>query len=278
MRFSAPVYTSMPRRAPADGERILCHFSCGAASAVATKLAIAKYGHDRVDIVRAFIVEEHEDNERFQRDCERWLNHPITVLRDERYGASTREVWRRERYIKGMRGASCTRILKRGLLAKVMRPEDIHVLGYTEEEVDRADDFIDWNPGVKIECPLIDAGLRKRDCLAMIERAGILLPAMYRLGFNNNNCRGCPKGGKKYWAKIRRIFPEFFYEISDIQEEIGPGAYFLRGDGDERMRLRDLPLDIDESDEPEISCSFWCDMAEQDIRASDLVQLAQPAA
>ena len=46
--------------------RILCLFSCGAASAVATKLAIAEFG-DRCVIVNAFIQEEHPDNRRRRR-------------------------------------------------------------------------------------------------------------------------------------------------------------------------------------------------------------------
>ena len=136
------------------------------------------------------------------------------------------------------------------------------------------DDFRDRNPDVIIECPLIDAGLKKRDCIAMVERAGIRIPAMYELGFNNNNCIGCCKGGQKYWGKIRAHFPDRFYAIADVQEEIGPGAYFLRDHKTGgRMRLRDLPADVGDVPEPEISCSFWCDIAEQDIRASDLIQL-----
>jgi hypothetical protein len=44
--------------------RIVCQFSCGAASAVTTKLAIAEYG-DSVVIVNAFIKNEDADNRRF---------------------------------------------------------------------------------------------------------------------------------------------------------------------------------------------------------------------
>lgn len=40
--------------------RYVCQFSCGAASAVATKLTLAE--HDDVLIVNAFIKEEHADN------------------------------------------------------------------------------------------------------------------------------------------------------------------------------------------------------------------------
>ena len=62
--------------------RIVCQFSCGAASAVATKLAIAQYSatHD-VQIINAFLLEEHEDNRRFAVDCEAWFGRPITGRR-----------------------------------------------------------------------------------------------------------------------------------------------------------------------------------------------------
>ena len=43
---------------------------------------------------------------------------------------------------------------------------------------------------------------------SLIERAGLRLPEMYRLGYANANCVGCVKGGAGYWNKIRRDFPE----------------------------------------------------------------------
>lgn len=52
--------------------RHVCQFSCGAASAVATKLTLAHVPREDVLIVNAFIQEEHEDNRRFLTDCERW--------------------------------------------------------------------------------------------------------------------------------------------------------------------------------------------------------------
>jgi hypothetical protein len=62
----------------------------------------------------------------------------------------------------------------------------------------------------------------------MIERAGLMLPLMYRLGYHNANCIGCVKGGAGYWNKIRRDFPEDFEEMAQIEESIGPGARLLR--------------------------------------------------
>jgi hypothetical protein len=61
--------------------RIVCQFSCGAASAVATKLALAKHG-DKCVIVNAYVEEEHPDNRRFALDCGRWFGQQIVTLRD----------------------------------------------------------------------------------------------------------------------------------------------------------------------------------------------------
>ena len=58
--------------------------------------------------------------------------------------------------------------------------------------------------------PLRDAGMNKQSCLDMLMQAGVELPAMYKLGYKNNNCIGCVKGAKGYWNKIRVDFPEAF--------------------------------------------------------------------
>lgn len=251
--------------------QVLAHFSCGAASAVATKLAIAEYGHEHVTILNAFIIEEHEDNRRFAADCEKWFEHPIVVLRDERYGASTVNTWTTRRYISGNGHTPCSTYLKAAVMDNFSKPNDIHILGYTREEQDRFDRFIDANNGVKARAILIEKGLSKEDCLAMVDRAGLVLPMMYRLGFDNANCIGCPKGGQNYWQKVRAVFPERFVQISNIQQTIGPGAYFLRFRSGprkgERMALTELPEGPGNmADEPSFSCSFFCEMAEQEIK------------
>lgn len=246
--------------------RIVSHFSCGAASAVATKLVLGEYPREEIVIFRAWIKEEHEDNDRFSADCERWFGHPVTVLRDEKYGASVIEVFRRKRYLKGRLGAPCRKALKGDVLEAAGLPGDVWVLGYTCEEQDRLDDFLDANNGRKVVCPLIERSLTKADCLAIVERAGIALPAMYLLGYNNNNCRCCVKGGEGYFNRQRIDFPENFVALADVQESIGPGAYLFRNRATgERYSLRQLPPDKGRHDEPEISCSFFCAMAEQEL-------------
>lgn len=183
--------------------RLVSRFSCGAASACATKMVLAEYG-SRVHIVNAFLASEDPDNRRFLADCEKWFGIPITIVRDEKYGAHAVEVWRKKRFIVHQSGAPCSKALKREVLNAQDQPGDTIVLGYTADKRDaaRLDRWIDANPGEHVLAPLIDAGMTKRDCLEMVAAAGIELPRMYRLGYHNANCPGCPKGGEGYWNKF----------------------------------------------------------------------------
>ncbi|NMY81209.1 hypothetical protein HBO01_21225 [Pseudomonas rhodesiae] len=254
----------------AQRPRIVCQFSCGAASAVATKLALAQYGatHD-VQIINAFLANEEADNRRFAQDCEAWFGRPITVLRDEKYGADATEVFRRERYMKNQYGAPCTKILKRRLLDTWKQPGDVMVFGFTAEEVGRFEDFLERNPDRPSIAPLIERGLGKEDCKAMIQRAGIELPLMYRMGYENANCIGCVKGGEGYFRAIREDFPEQFEALCVIQDDLGSGSYLFRNrDTNVRFSLRDLGEGPVRRNEKIPSCSFFCEMAEADIIAS----------
>jgi hypothetical protein len=257
---------------PIEIGRIVCQFSCGAASAVATKLALAQYGqtHD-VQIINAFLKEEHPDNRRFLDDCERWFERPVTVLRDEKYGASTIALFRRKRFVKGRHGAPCSTELKRKLLDAWEEPGDVMVFGFTAEEVDRFEDFKEWFPDREVLAPLIDAGLGKEDCKAMVERAGIRLPFMYEIGYFNANCIGCVKGGEAYFRAVRYDFPAQFEELCTVQDEIGPGSWFLRYRSgplkDQRFPLRELPDGPASRNEALPSCSFFCEIAEKEYSA-----------
>ncbi|BCD88023.1 hypothetical protein PSm6_44300 [Pseudomonas solani] len=250
--------------------RIVVQFSCGAASAVAGKLALAQYGatHD-VQFLNAFLASEDADNRRFLADCEIWTGRQFTVLRDEKYGADVQNVFLRERYLKGPHGAPCSKLLKRRLLDAWKKPGDVMVLGYTAEEADRLEDFRERNPDRPVIAPLIERGLGKEDCKAIILRAGIVLPYMYRAGYSNANCPGCPKGGEAYWRAVRVDFPEVFEARCQVQDELGPGSWFLRYRSGprkgERFPLRELPYGPIRRNESLPSCSFFCEMAEADI-------------
>lgn len=243
--------------------RVLVWFSCGAASAVAAKLALVKYP-DAV-ICNTFIKQEHPDNARFLGEVETWLGRKTVSVTDVKFGADIYEVFRRRRFIKGPHGAQCTVLLKKKPREDFQHADDLHVFGYDVDEQHRLDEMLDRNPTLRVWCPLIDATLSKADCKAMIERAGIQLPAMYRLGYRNNNCIGCVKGGAGYWNKIRRDFPDTYEEMARVEEEVGHYVNRVTIDGVlAPVSLRQLPPNAGDpvKDEPG-ACSIFCHMAEQ---------------
>jgi len=61
----------------------------------------------------------------------------------------------------------------------------------------------------------------------ILKASGIKRPAMYDLGYNNNNCIGCVKGGMGYWNHIRIDFPEVFEARAKMERLIG--ASCIRG-------------------------------------------------
>ena len=168
--------------------RTVAWFSAGAASAVATKLAIAE--HPDTIVVRIDTGSEHPDHERFAIDCASWFGRPIEVIASADY-VDTWDVWGRTRYLVGPLGARCTVELKKRPRMAFERPDDRQVFGYTVEERDRADLFRRQNHEINLVTPLIDANLTKSDCHAIIDRAGIEMGAMYRMWYPNSNCIPC---------------------------------------------------------------------------------------
>lgn len=259
---------------PSTAERIVSQFSCGAASAIATKLALAQYG-DRCTIVNAYVANECSDNRRFLADCEQWFGKSITVLRDQKYGADINQVFRTVGYIKGKSGAACTKRIKRDLLRTFERPGDVLVLGYTAEEQDRLDDWNEAWPNRPVVAPLIERGLTKEDCKAMVTRAGIILPLQYRRGYPNGNCTTCVKGGEKYFRAVREDHPEDFEELCKSEDFVaslhGEQARLLRYRSGplkgQRFALRELPPGpMDRNDAPS-ECGLFCEMAEREYAA-----------
>lgn len=240
--------------------RTICWFSCGAASAVATKLALSE---GPAEIVYCYVKEEHPDNLRFKEDCQKWFGQEIKVIKNEKYNGSIFEVFEQRKYIVGVSGAPCTRLLKKELRKFYEKPNDRQVFGYTIEEQDRVDRFIDANNSVNLWSILIEKGLTKQDCLAILDRANIELPAMYKLGYKNNNCIGCVKGGLGYWNKIKIDFPDQFNRMAQLEKKLNAKILKYKN---ERIWLSDLPKDAgDYPNETSIECGIFCQLAENDF-------------
>lgn len=192
----------------------LVWFSCGAPSACCGQLAIEEYGPDQVELCYCnTLAYEHPDNPRFMRDVESWLGVSITILKSNEF-TDIYDVFDKTGWLVGPRGARCTVELKKKVREAYQVVGDTHIFGLTLEEGDRAERLKANHFDLDIDLILIRKGYTREDCLGIIRNAGIQLPAMYRLGYNNNNCVGCVKGGIGYWNKIRREFPEAFQRMA----------------------------------------------------------------
>lgn len=236
--------------------RVISWFSCGANSAIATYLAIKKYGLDRVEIVYCDTGGEHPDNIRFLMDCERWFGKKVTILKQEGY-TDHMDLWEKYRFISSPQGAKCTVKLKKELRFKFQRPDDIQVFGYSIDEKHRAERFKEHFFEVETDFILIEKGLQKKDCLGLLAKTGIDMPVMYSLGFNNNNCIGCCKGGKGYWNHVRKHFPDHFNRAAKIERDLNHSitdVFLDELDPNEGRHDTNVP-----------SCDFLCQSMDIDI-------------
>lgn len=247
-------------------DRIIAWFSCGAASAVATKLAVMEFGK-RVVPTYCATNAEHDDNKRFMADCEAWFGVPVTRIGSEKY-ADTWDVWTKRRYLAGIDGALCTVELKIGPRLAFQHPYDEHVFGYTEDanDVARAKRFRENYPELRVRTPLIDRGINKAACLAMIKSAGIAPPVTYAMGFQNNNCIPCVKAtSPDYWSLVRQRFPAEFERMAKLSRELDVRLSRIR---DERIFIDEIPADWPTTNPIVPSCDFMCVIAEQEIEAA----------
>lgn len=233
---------------------IVSNFSAGVSSFVATYLM-----KDKIDkIVYTHIEDHHPDSLRFVKDAEKLLQKPIEILQSRYEGVEN--VCRQFRFINSPHGAKCTDILKRrvGKEWRSGQTEPIEfVWGFdcSARERERAERLEEAMPDFVHHFPLIEKQLSKDDAHGMCRRLGLKRPIMYDLGYNNNNCIGCVKGGMGYWNKIRVDFPDVFESRAKMERDIN--AHCLRGCfldelEPDRGRLQDEIME---------ECSIFCHLA-----------------
>ena len=197
----------------------VCWLSAGVSSFVAGVLA-----NDVDEWIYIDIANQHPDTLRFIHDIEKFIKKEVTILKSADFN-SVEDVIKKYKFINSPYGAPCTGMLKKAVRKKW---ENQHldynltyVWGMDADEKKRADGIMKNFPEFKHEFPLIEKKLTKQDCHAMVKKWGIKRPMMYELGYNNNNCIGCVKGGMGYWNKIRKDFPEVFISRAKLEREIG---------------------------------------------------------
>lgn len=217
-------------------------FSCGAASAVAAKKTIERYGDTHlIRVLNNPVIEEDDDNRRFLMDVQAWLGVPIEIVRSKKFpSASAVDVWATHKYMGGITGAPCTMELKKRARQEWEKHNQVdwHVLGFTADEKKRHDRFV-LTERSNVLPILIDAGITKADCYAILQSAGIMLPRIYSLGYPNANCIGCVKAtSPTYWSHVKTVHPEVFKSRAEQSRQIGARLVRYKG---KRMFLDELP-------------------------------------
>ena len=242
----------------------VCWISAGVSSFIAGYVI-----KDTVDeFIYTHIDNQHPDSLRFIKDCEKVLGKKITILQSQY--KSVDNVIKTFGFINGPYGAKCTEILKKRVRKEweYGKKDLTYVWGFdcSKRERARAERTLQSMPEFKHEFPLIERNLTKEDCHGLLKQLGIKRPKMYDLGYRNNNCIGCVKGGMGYWNRIRKDFPEVFESRAKLEREVG---YSILKDGNGN------PIYLDELDpnrgnmntEVFPDCSIMCYLAENRTNA-----------
>jgi hypothetical protein len=241
--------------------RTLIWWSTGAASAVAAQLMLWRVP-DAL-IVRCETSNEDPDNHRFEADIMKLLKRSVTILKSEKY-ESVWDVWEKRKYMCGPDGAACTVQMKVMPRLDFQRPTDTHVFGYTADSRDVARfELLKANyPELILRAPLIEQGVTKAACMALVERWGVALPQSYAMGFPNANClqTGCVKAtSPNYWSLYRFHFPEQFARTAALARRLGKRLTRIN---DERIFIEDIPADWPMTEPIVPMCDFLCHIAE----------------
>lgn len=233
---------------------IVSWFSAGVSSFVATYLA-----RNIIDkIIYIDIEDQHPDSLRFLHDCEQVIDKQIEILQSPY--KSVENVILSMQFVNGVHGAACTNVLKKRVRKywEIGQEELTYVWGYDATEKHRAERLLTSMPKQEHIFPLIEMNFIKQNAHGLLKKIGIKRPVMYDIGYSNNNCIGCVKGGMGYWNKIRVDFPEVFASRAKIERQVG--ASYLNGTYlDEldpgRGRMEDEIME---------ECGFICDWAEKE--------------
>lgn len=196
----------------------VCWFSTGISSFVACYLA-----KDVDEIIYTHVANQHPDSLRFLHDCEKLLGRKITILQSDEY-QDVDDVIEKTRCINTPFGAPCTEKLKKRVRMKWEREHPdhhIYVWGMDAAEKSRAARLERTLTDYEHEFPLLEHNLTKEEAHGIADKLGLKRPIMYDMGYRNNNCVGCIRGGMGYWNKIRVDFPEVFARRAKQEREIG---------------------------------------------------------
>ncbi len=204
----------------------VCWLSAGVSSFMAGWLA-----GDIDEWIYIDIEDQHKDSIRFIRDIENAIGREVKILRSTQYRTVEDCVLAFGGFRNPHNGfAPCTNWMKKRVRKEW---EAVHsdfeltyVWGFDLKERARAERTVEANPQAEHEFPLIEKYLSKEDVHGLFERNfNFKRPVMYEMGYPNNNCIGCVKGGMGYWNRIRKDFPDVFKSRSELERKVGHSIF-----------------------------------------------------
>lgn len=214
------------------------------------------------------IADQHPDSIRFIKDCEKAIGKKIQIMKSREYRCAEDCIRTFGGFVNKKNGFSpCTNWLKKRVRKEWEEQhkdfEITYVWGFDLKEKYRADRTVEDNPQAKHEFPLIDKNLSKEDVHGLFELTfDFARPKMYDMGYPNNNCIGCVKGGMGYWNHVRVDFQEVFESRAKLEREVGHSI--LKDGNGNPIYLDELEPDRGNMNmEIFPDCSIMCYLAEK---------------
>lgn len=231
--------------------KVVTLFSGGTGSWAAAKRIARRIGPENQLLLFTDTKTEDEDLYRFITQASDNVGSQLVWISD---GRNVWEVFNDEKFIGNTRVDICSRILKRDLarnwIEKHCPPDEWQValgIDWTEEHrYDRAKPH--WEPYELIAPLCLEPYLDKDEVHAWLEREGVELPRLYRLGFQHNNCGGfCVKQGHRGFKQLLLKMPDRYAyhekKEQEFRESSGKDVAILRdrrGGTTKPLTLKDL--------------------------------------
>lgn len=169
----------------------IVQYSGGICSFFAAKRIVEKYGKENVILLFADTNYEDDDLYRFIEETVKYLDCEFIRVSD---GRTPIQIYKDVNFLGNSRIAHCTKILKikqckDWLKNNYKKDECILYLGIDWTEIHRCGAITNnWKP-YKVEFPMCNKPyLTKEEMQNELNKIGIELPRLYRMGFKHNNC------------------------------------------------------------------------------------------
>lgn len=207
----AELYKDLP-----DRPRI-CQLSGGAASWLAARRVIDKYGKGNVLLVFADTLFESAGLYRFLDAAVVNLGARFIRLCE---GRDPWQVFEDENFLGNSRADPCSRILKRELIddwvsARWEVEDVVHYFGFDWTEEHRLEILRPYFAPARVVAPLSwPPYLSKAQIIDAARQAGLPISGLYEDGFDHDNCAGrCVKAGQAHYAKLLQLRPETYADV-----------------------------------------------------------------